>query len=220
MFSIFSMDKATIDFWGRIYIIILPVKRHKNIQFYCMEKYFENLLVGFEQAKSDAVKSTIYDAMVEYANSCHDGYACYDMDMYVALYKCANTSKQRKQALEHIYSIISDDAFQYHDELIQNLKEFTQMKEFLNEDDVEEFDAICMEALDFFEKQKKESEFETFAGQADFIPEVPLWKAYEELKEVAEIIVGTDMRGLESYQNAKQILGQWIISRGLSTVFL
>ena len=170
-----------------------------------MEKYFENLLVGFQQAKNDAVKSTIYDAMVEYADSYHPGYTCYDMDMYVALYKCAKTSKNRKHALEHIYSIIADDSFQYHDELIQNFKEFAQMKEFLNEDDVEEFDVICMEALDFFEKQKKESEFDTFAGES--IPDVPLLKAYEELKEVAEIIVSTDMHNLESYQNARIVLG-------------
>ena len=172
-----------------------------------MEKFFENLLERFNQAKNDVEKSTIYDAMVEYADSYHPGYTCYDMDMYVALYKCAKISKERKHALEHIYSIISDDAFQYHDELIQNFKEFTQIKEFLNEKDVEEFDAICMEALDFFEKQKKESEFETFAGQADFIPDVPLWKAYEELKEVAEIIVATGMHNLESYQNAELVLG-------------
>ena len=81
------------------------------------------------------------------------------------------------------------------------------MKDFLNEKDVEEFDAICMEALDFFKKKKEESEFETFAGQADFIPDVPLWKASEELKEVAEVIVGTDMHNLESYQNARIVLG-------------
>ena len=172
-----------------------------------MDKIFNELLVGFQQAKSDAVKSTIYDAMVEYADSYHPGYTCYDMDMYVALYKCAKTSKQRKHVLEHIYSIIADDSFQYHGELIQNLKEFTQMKDFLNEKDVEEFDAICMEALDFFKKKKEESEFETFAGQADFIPDVPLWKASEELKEVAEVIVGTDMHNLESYQNARIVLG-------------
>ena len=172
-----------------------------------MDKFFNDLLVGFEQAKNDAVKSTIYDAMVEYADSYHDGYTCYDMDMYVALYKCAKTSRQRKHALKHIQDIIADDSFQYHDELIQNLKEFTQMKDFLNEKDVEEFDAICMEALDFFEKQKKESVFETFAGQADFIPDVPLWQADKELKEVAEIIVSTDMHNLESYQNAQLVLG-------------
>ena len=82
------------------------------------------------------------------------------------------------------------------------------MNEFLNEDDVEEFDAICIKALDFFEQQKKESEFETFAGQADFIPDVPLWKAYGELNEMAEIIIATDMHNLESYQNAQLVLGQ------------
>lgn len=174
-----------------------------------MENYFNDLLVGFQQAKNSAVRSIIYDAMVEYADSYHDGYTCYDMDMHIALYKCAKTSKQRKHALEHIYSIIADDSFQYHDELIQNLKEFTQMKDYLNEKDVEEFDAICMEALDFFKKKKEESEFETFTGQTDFIPNVPLWKANEELKEVAEVIVGTDMHNLESYQNAQLILGRW-----------
>ena len=172
-----------------------------------MTDFFRNLLVGFEQADNSAVKNTIYDAMVEYADSYHPGYTCYDMDMYVALYKCAKTSKERRHALEHIQNIIVDDSYQYHDELIQNLKEFTQIKEFLNEKDVEEFDAICMKALDFFEKQKKESEFETFAGQADFIPDVPLLKAYEELKEAAEIIVSTDMHNLESYQNAQLVLG-------------
>lgn len=166
------------------------------------------MLVGFQQAKSDAVKSTIYDAMVEYADSYHPGYVCYNMDMYVALYKCAKTSLQRRHALKHINDIIIDDSYQTHDELIQNFKEFTLIKEFLNEKDVEEFEAICMKALDFFEKKKKESEFETFAGQADFIPDVPLWKAYQELKEVAEIIVSTDMHNLESYRKAIQILGQ------------
>jgi len=170
-----------------------------------MQNYFKNLVDGYNQAENDVVKSTIYDAMVEYANSYHLGYTCYDMDMYVVLYKYAKTSNERKRVLEHIYSIIADN-FLYHDELIQNFKEFTQIKEFLNENDVEEFDAICMKALDFFEQKKKESEFETFAGQSDFIPDVPLCKACEELKEIAEIIVSTDMRNLESYQEAINIL--------------
>ena len=172
-----------------------------------MTKHFASLLDGFFQANNDAVRSVIFEEMEEYAYSYRPDYTCYDMDMYVALYKCAKTSKQRKHVLEHIYSIIADDSFQYHGELIQNLKEFTQMKDFLNEKDVEEFDVICMEALDFFEKKKKESEFETFAGQADFIPDVPLCEAYGELKEVAEIIVSTDMHNLESYQNAQLVLG-------------
>ena len=172
-----------------------------------MEKFFQDLLVGFEQAKSRAVRNTIYDAMVEYADSYHDGYTCYDMDMYVALYKCARTNRQRKHVLKHIQSIITDDSFQYHDELIDNFKEFISMKEFLNEKDAEVFDALCKKILDFFEKQKEESEFEARAGQSDFIPDVPVWKADEELREVAEILVGTDMHNLESYQRAREILG-------------
>lgn len=83
------------------------------------------------------------------------------------------------------------------------------MKEFLNEDDVIEFDAICMEALDFFEKKMKESEFEAFAGQSDFIPEVPLWEAENELKKVAELVVSTGMSDLESYQEAVKVLNTW-----------
>ena len=174
-----------------------------------MQNYFADLLEQFNQADNRSVKNTIYDTMVEYADSYHPGYTCYDMDMFVALYKCARTNKQRGHALKHIQDIIVDDSSQYHDELIKNLKEFTLMKEFLKEKDEEVFDAICKECLDFFKKQKKESEFEAFAGQSDFIPDVPVWKANEELKEVAEIIVSTDMRGMESYQRAVEILGIW-----------
>ena len=172
-----------------------------------MNTKFNELLERFYQASNDAEKSEIYDAMEEYAYSYRPDYTCYDMDMYAALYKCAKTSKERKRVLEHIQSIVVDDAFQYHDELIQNFKEFVQMREFLNENDVGEFDAICMKALDFFEKQKKESEFEALAGQADFIPDVLPGKADEEFKEVAKIIVSTDMHNLESYHDAQLVLG-------------
>ena len=172
-----------------------------------MNTKFKSLLETISLAKNDVVRNIIFEEMEEYAYSYRPDYTCYDMDMYVALYKCAKTSQQRKHVLEHIQSIIVDNAFQYYDELIQNFKDFIQMREFLNENDVEEFDAICKKALDFFERQKKESEFETFAGQADFIPDVPLWKAYEELKEVAEIIVSTGMHNLESYHNAQIVLG-------------
>jgi len=179
-----------------------------------MQNYFADLLEQFNQADNRSVKNTIYDAMVEYADSYHPGYTCYDMDMFVALYKCARTNKQRKHALKHIQDIIVDDSYQYHDELIKNFKEFTLMKEFLNERDEEVFDALCKEVLDFFVKQKEESEFEAGAGQGDFVPDVPVWKAHQELKEVAEILVGTDMHDLESYEMAVEILGIWkIISR-------
>ena len=171
-----------------------------------MQKHFEKLLERFYQANSDAVKNKIYDEMVEYADSYHPGYVCYDMDMYAALYKCAKTKKQRKHALEHIQDIIIDDAFQFSDEIIQNFKEFALMAEFLDENDEEEFDFLCNQVLNFFAKQKKESEFEAFAGQSDFIPEVPVWKANSQLKEVAETVVSANMHN-KSYHVALSILG-------------
>ena len=171
-----------------------------------MTKHFASLLDGFFQANNDAVRSVIFEEMEEYAYSYRPDYTCYDMDMYVALYKCAKTSQQRKHVLEHIQSIIVDNAFQYYDELIQNFKDFIQMREFLNENDVEEFDAICKKALNFFEKQKEESEFEASAGQADFVPFVYPWEARKGLKEVAGIIVSTDMHNLESYHDARLVL--------------
>ena len=176
-----------------------------------MRENLEELLDGFHSTNSSAVKSAIYNEMLMKVNShCKNArYGCYDMFMYVALYKCAVLPQQRKHALEQMYSIIIDDTYQNHSELIQNLEEFTQMKEFLNEDDVIEFDAICMEALDFFEKKMKESEFEAFAGQSDFIPEVPLWEAENELKKVAELVVSTGMSDLESYQEAVKVLNTW-----------
>lgn len=171
-----------------------------------MSNYFNDLLETFYQANNDAVRSVIFEEMEEYAYSYRPDYTCYDMDMYVALYKCAKTSQQRKHVLEHIQSIIVDNAFQYYDELIQNFKDFIQMREFLNENDVEEFDAICKKALNFFEKQKEESEFEASAGQADFVPVVYPWEARKGLKEVAGIIVSTDMHNLESYHDARLVL--------------
>lgn len=171
-----------------------------------MEKYFKDLLERFYQADSDTVKNKIYDEMLEYADSYHPGYECYDMDMYVALYKCAKTKKQRRHALGHIQDIIIDDAFQFTDEIIENFKEFVLMAEFLDENDEEEFDSLCNQVLNFFAKRKKESEFEAFAGQAGFIPEVSVWKSNSQLEEVAEIIVGINMHN-ESYRKALLILG-------------
>jgi hypothetical protein len=201
------MDKVSIDFWYEMYIIILPVKGRKNIFIFYMNTFFNNLLVGFEQAKSSAVKCEIYDAMEEYAYSFRRDYSCYDADMYVALYKCAKTSEQRNRALNHIQDIIDEDAFQYHDELIENLRQFVSIMDSLKEEDEKKFDTICMKAFDFFDKQLQWSYDQAMCGQADFIPDVPLGVAERERREVAEIIVSTDMRNLESYQACASVLG-------------
>jgi hypothetical protein len=181
--------------------------KNKNIKFNIMVKYFEHLLETFYQANNDAVRSVIFEEMEEYAYSYRPDYTCYDMDMYVALYKCAKTSQQRKHVLEHIQSIIDEDAFQYHDELIENLRQFVSIIGFLKEEDEEEFDTICMQAFEFFDKQLQWSYDQAICGQADFIPDVPLGVAERERREVAEIIVSTGMRNLESYQAAASVLG-------------
>ena len=171
-----------------------------------MNAKFNELLDRFYQASSSTKKNEIYDEMVEYADSYHDGYVCYDMAMYVALYKYAKTSKQRKHALEHIQDIIIDDSYQFSDELIENFKEFTHISEFLNEKDEEVFDALCMKVLNFFGNRKKESEFEAFAEHYDIASEIPVWGSNAQLKEVAEIVVGANMHN-ESYVIAQTILG-------------
>lgn len=186
-----------------------------------MNTKFKSLLETFSQANNDVVRNIIFGKMEEYAYSYRPDYTCYDMDMYVALYKCANTSQQRKHVLEHIQSIIDEDAFQYHDELIENLRQFVSITGSLKEEDEKEFDTICMQAFDFFDKQLQWSYDQAMCGQADFIPDVPLGVAERERREVAEIIVSTGMRNLESYQAAASVLGLWNLScECISQLFL
>ena len=206
------MDKASIDFWDEMCIIILPVKRHKNIVLVFMTDYFKSLVKGYYQADNSAVKLIIYDAMVKYASEYHPGYVCYDMDMYVALYKCATNSGQREYALNKISSIIDDD-YIGHEELVNNFMEFISMKEFLDDENKTEFDILCMTELDFFKKSLKWAEDLAKCGQADFYPDVPISKAEGELKKVAELIVSTGMSDLESYKEALEVLREWFISR-------
>ena len=172
-----------------------------------MSTYFNELLERFYQASNDAEKSEIYDAMEEYAYSFRRDYSCYDVDMYVALYKCAKTDEQREHALQNIQDVIDEDAFQSHEELIENLRQFVSIIGSLKEEDEGKFDTICMQAFDFFDKQLQWSYDQAMSGQADFIPDVPLGVAERERREVAEIIASTGMRNLESYQAAASVLG-------------
>lgn len=173
-----------------------------------MKTNFDGLLERFEQANNDSVKNAIYDEMMEYANTYHPGYVCYDMEMYVSLYAYAKTNKQRKHALGHISDII-DDGFLYYDELIENFKKFTLITKFLNEEDEEDFDTICMKALNFFKKQCEGWSFEMMTDQYTSVPDAPIGAANDGLKEVAKIIVSMDMRNLESYYEALSILENW-----------
>ncbi len=175
-----------------------------------MREYFKELLDGFRSTNSSAVKSAIYNEMLMVVDSyCKNvRYGCYDMFMYVALYKCAVSPQQRKNALERAYSIIIDDTYQDHDDLISNFSEFVSLAESLDEEDKTEFDIICVKELDFFQKELKWANDQVKCGQADFGADVSIPNAVNELKEVAELIISTGMSDLESYQEAVKLLGE------------
>ena len=207
-----------------MYYTVALAKEHKNKKINIstkMNSKFEKLLDRFYQATTEAEKNTIYGEMEGYAYSFRRDYSCYDVDMYVALYKCAKTDEQREHALQNIQDVIDEDAFQYHDELIENLRQFVSIIDSLKEEDEKKFDTICMQAFDFFDKQLQWSYNQAMCGQAGFIPDVPLGVAERERREVAEIIASTGMRNLESYQAAASVLGLWNLScEYISQLFL
>ena len=53
----------------------------------------------------------------------------------------------------------------------------------------EQLDEICLKKLKSLQKQYEESKFEAGAGQCDFIPDVPVWKAKMMLKDTAELVL-------------------------------
>ena len=158
--------------------------------------------------------------MVKYTQEYHPGYVCYDMDMYTALYKCAMTSEQRNEALDKVDSIITDDCYQSHDEIISNFREFLSLKDFIHEKDILYFDDICSDELDFFKKQLEWVRDQAKCGQADFGCDVSIPEAKKELKEIAELIVFTDMTNLKSYKEASKVLEKWNLAVGFSHGFL
>ena len=167
-----------------------------------MTNYFKNLVDGYNQATNETVKTVLYDAMEKYADEYHDGYVCYDMDMYTALYKCAMTPEQVKIAWKHIRSIIVDESHQFIDEIVKNFEEFLSIKDFLREGDKTEFDSLCMIVIDFFERKLQWEKDLEKCGQADFYPDIPSKEVEAYLAKVKELILNTKMSDLESYKRA------------------
>lgn len=153
------------------------------------------------QANGTSVKNTDYEKMLEYA----DAYLYDDIKVYIVLYKCANTQWQRNRIMKHIQNIIvNTDSIQFSDDLIEKFREFVSLKDFLDERDEETFDIICMNVLNFFRNQFQDSIWGI--GHYDSIPEFSIVESSEELREVAELIISTDMR-MTSYQMAVEALG-------------
>lgn len=164
-----------------------------------MFNFFNQL--GNCQANGMPVKNTDYEKMLEYA----DAYLYDDIKVYIVLYKCANTHWQRNRIMKHIQNIIvNTDSFDFCDDLVEKFREFVSLKDFLDERDEKTFDIICMKVLNFFRNQFQDSMWGI--GRDEFIPDASVMESSNELREVARIIISTDMR-MESYQMAVEALG-------------
>lgn len=155
-----------------------------------MTQVFFELYEAYKASTVNSVKSVLLDAMISYAKSYHEGYVCYDMDMYTTIYKCAFNDLQRSDVLNQIKSIIVDSALK-NGELIENFKEFISLSPIIKDDNVNEFDEICSILLSKFSKLYDEVIFESFSGQGDFIPLISINEAKSYLRIVIDLIRST-----------------------------
>lgn len=165
-----------------------------------MTDYFKKLVAGFDKTDNDAVKNAIYNDLVKFAKEADPHVVCYDMDLYVAVYKCALTPTQRKYALNHISGIIDDDYYG-EDQILFNFEEFIIMKDFLYEDDVKQFDGLCRSVLDYFMDLFEES----LRPKKHHVVPLNSELCKKELKKVVDIIKSAGMEELESYKLACKI---------------
>ena len=160
-----------------------------------MSEHFKKLVDEYNSADNELLKRKIYDAMMDYIDNGLARYECYDMSLYVELYKCSTTPGQRAYALKHIDDIIVDD-YIYTDEIIDNFKEFVTLKRFLHMNDVMEFDILCMKVLSFFNVRFNRV---VFGDEVSY----SLRTAKEELEQVVKIITESDgMSDLGCYHQA------------------
>ena len=182
--------------------MILPVKRHKNNRDLRMTSYLKELVAGYENTDSEIVKRVIYNDMLRFEKEADPHVVCYDMDLYVMLYKYATTSFQRKYALDHISGIIDDD-YLGEDGILFNFEDFIPMKDFLHKDDVERFDCLCKAVLDYFLDLVEEA---LRPKQHHVVPLDSIGVLKGHLRKVAEAVKSTEMKELESYKLACNIL--------------
>ena len=163
-----------------------------------MSEKFQKLLSEYNSTDNELLKRKIYDAMMDYIDNGLARYECYDMSLYVELYKCSTTPGQRAYALKHIDEIIVDD-YIYTDEIIDNFKEVVSLKRFLHMDDMVEFDILCMKVVSFFKTRFNRAN----SGDEKYYS---LETAKEDLHQVVKIIMeGDGMSELGCYHQARKI---------------
>ena len=172
-----------------------------------MTNTFKEMYDAYNACTSKQAKSALNDAMITYAKEVRTGYAYYDMDMYTSLYKCAETPKQSKDALEQADKIIADPALDLS-ELRDNFKEFLSLKSIIKDNDLFEFDLACIHFLIKFRARVEKEKSYLGAGMADFSDNYVYETAKEYLKESAKAILDTGLN-LESCYLAKAYIEKY-----------
>ena len=149
-----------------------------------MTTTFKEMYDAYNACTSKLAQSALHDAMITYSKSTHIGYVCYDMDMYTALYKIARTNGERKDALHQIKEIIADSALDLV-ELKENFKEFLTLNSVINEDDLFDFELICISFLIKFRAKVDSAKDYHGAGMADFSDNYVYDTAVEYLREIS-----------------------------------
>lgn len=119
-----------------------------------MKNFVEELVVNCKDTNEKIEKIVRYDDLRRLIEGSNPWAVCYDMKLYVELYKNATDSSRRAYAKKLIDDTIVDD-FIGADGIVDNFELFIEMKDFLHEDDVNWFDSQCMSVLDYLSDRVK-----------------------------------------------------------------
>lgn len=164
-------------------------------------KTFVEELVDREGTNDMIEKIVRYDDLRRLIDGSNPWAVCYDMKLYVELYKNATSSGRRAYAKKLIDDTIVDD-FIGADGIIDNFELFIEMKDFLHEDDVNWFDSQCMSVLDYLLNRVNRSK------RPEKPQDVPLNPKVQEkyLRRAVDAVKSTEMTEMGSYKFAYKIL--------------
>lgn len=166
-----------------------------------MITFVTELVAGREDTSDKVEKIAIYDDLRRFIEKSNPWAVCYDMELYVALYKYAITRSRREYAKKLIDDTIVDD-FIGDEGIVDNFKHFVVIKDFLHEDDVKWFDTLCMSVLDYFSNRVKKSKKPKRSQVVPLNPKVQ----NEYFRKAAEAVKSTEMTEMRSYNFALKIL--------------
>ena len=166
-----------------------------------MKTFVGKLVTNREGANDMNEKIVRYDDLRRVIEESNPWAVCYDMKLYVELYKNATSSDRRAYAKKLIDDTIVDD-FIGPDGIVDNFELFIEMKDFLHEDDVNWFDSQCMSVLVYLSNRVNRSK------RPDKPQDIPLDPEVQEkyLRRAVDAVKSTEMTEMRSYEFACKIL--------------